>query len=105
MNKHFITQAILLTGISLFTTACVSPRQTATAGASVGRVIAVPIGFAASVLNEAGLQSGDIVAANPRYNTNGHSVSKTGDTPPSNEQVKSDILAVAGLIFLVWGAL
>lgn len=67
MKKHLITQAIVLTGISLFTTGCVSPRQTATAGAALGRVIAIPLGFAFSALNETGLQTGDIVEENPRY--------------------------------------
>ena len=79
MNKHIITQAILLTGISLITTACVTPRQTASAGATVGRAVAVPIGFAASLLIETGHQTGDIVAANPRYDTGDNSVSKMGE--------------------------
>ena len=105
MNKHLITQAIILTGICLLTTSCVTPRQTAKAGASVGRVIAVPLGFVASVLNETGHQSGDIVAANPRYDTDDNSVPKTGDTPPSNGQVISSVLTTAGLILLVCEAL
>ncbi len=83
MKKHLITQAIIITGISLFTTACVSPRQTAKAGASVGRLIALPIGFAVAVLDEAGLQSLDIVEAKPRYDPKDSAVSKTGAAPSS----------------------
>ena len=85
MNKRIISQALLLAGISLFTTACVTPRQTATAGASVGRVIAVPVGFAASVLNETPLQTRDIVAASPRYDSDVKSNSEKGDRAPSDE--------------------
>ncbi|MDE0859580.1 MAG: hypothetical protein OSA93_05435 [Akkermansiaceae bacterium] len=79
MKKHLITQAIVLTGISLFTTGCVSPRQTATAGAVVGRVIAIPLGFAFSTLNETGLQTVDIVEENPRYDKELNSSQKKGE--------------------------
>jgi hypothetical protein len=71
MKKLLITQAIVLTGISLITVGCVSPRQTATAGASLGRLIALPLGFTASALDETMNQTGDIVEANPRYDQGG----------------------------------
>ncbi|PQJ27589.1 hypothetical protein [Rubritalea profundi] len=68
MKKLLITQAVALTSISLITVGCVPPRQTATAGASLGRLIALPLGFTASALDETMNQTGDIVKANPRYN-------------------------------------
>ena len=80
MKKHLITQAIVLTGISLFKTGCVSPRHTATAGAALGRVIAIPLGFTVSALNEAGLQTGDILEENPRYDKELNSSQKKGES-------------------------
>ncbi|PQJ27590.1 hypothetical protein [Rubritalea profundi] len=85
MMKHLITQAIVLICISLFTVGCGSPRPTATAGSWVGRGIAMPIGFTVAALDEVLKQTGDIAAANPRYDTD-----QTGDTTAANPKSDTD---------------
>jgi hypothetical protein len=95
MKKHLITQAIVITCISLFTVGCVSPRPTATAGASLGRLIALPLGFTASALDEVLKQTGDIAAANPRYDTD-----QTGDIAAPNPKYDTDHNPVSIMLIL-----
>lgn len=67
MKKRYLLASGISAVAVMLASGCASSKDTAMAGAWLGRQLGTPLGFTTTVLDETFLYAGDIAAANPRY--------------------------------------
>jgi len=79
MKNHIVARVTVLMTLAVLISGCITPRETAEAGAFAGRQVGGALGFVATTLDESVKYAEDVVRANPRYDARQRE--RTSQTP------------------------